>query len=63
MDTNREIAKDAWWQSHLGFCETCKFRKRGKTGRYYCNNEDLDHYGEYSEDIEDCDQWMEGSLI
>ena len=63
MDTRREIAKDEWWQAHLGFCETCKHRKRGKTGHFYCNNEDLDNYGEYSEDITECDDWTEGSMI
>ena len=61
MDAPRDIARDEWWQAHIGFCETCMFRKRGKTGRYYCNNEDLEHYGEYSEDIEDCDSYIEGA--
>lgn len=59
MDTPLEIARDQWWQSHLGFCETCKYVKRGKTGRYYCNNEELEQYGMYSDDIEDCDSWQE----
>lgn len=63
MDTPMDIARDEWWQSHIGYCETCKYRKRGKTGRYYCNNEEFATYGEYSEDIEWCAEWTEGSTI
>jgi hypothetical protein len=63
MDTPRDIARDEWWQAHWGLCETCKHVKRGKTGHYYCNNEDLENYGLYSEDIEECDSWAEKECI
>lgn len=63
MDSRREIARDSWWQAHLYGCETCKYAKRAKTGKYYCDNEDIENYGMYSEDIYSCDDWSEGSII
>ena len=63
MDTRREIAKNEWWQAHLYGCETCKYAKRFKTGKWFCDNIECDNYGAFSDDIYECDDWIEGSMI
>lgn len=63
MDSPREIARDEWWQAHLYGCETCKYVKRGKTGKYYCDNKNAVGYGMEAEDIYSCDEWTEGSMV
>jgi hypothetical protein len=60
MDSRLEIARDEWWQAHLYGCETCRHAKRAKTGKYFCDNEDIENYGMYAEDIYGCDDWIEG---
>jgi len=59
MDTPMDIARDEWWQAHLYGCETCKFSKRSKTGKYYCDNRETPAYGLEAEDVYSCGDWDE----
>lgn len=60
MDSPREIARDEWWQANLYGCETCRYSKRTKSGKWYCDNEKSGYnYGLYSDDIYACDDWEE----
>ena len=59
MDSDWEIARDSWWQAHLYGCETCKFTKRTKTGKYYCDYDKSENYGLEADDIYGCDDWWE----
>lgn len=53
MDTRAEIARDEWWQKHLGECGTCRWMYK-QNGWRMC-----EIHGCECEFVEECDSWIE----
>lgn len=53
MDTKTEIARDEWWQNHLGECSTCRWMHK-RSGWKMC-----EIHGMECENVSECDSWIE----
>lgn len=53
MDTKAEIARDEWWQNHLGGCGTCRWMYKDNGWRM-CEIHETE-----CENVSECDSWIE----
>lgn len=59
MDTPREIKRDEWILDHHEMCGTCRYHYFQKADTWFCDCQESERYGEYTDYNEGCEEYAE----